>query len=243
MTSASYHIAPDPAALAVQAADWIVERLQTSSGRFALNLSGGSTPKRLYELLAMPPWRERIDWRRVHLFFGDERYVPHDDPDSNYRMVDEALIRHVPIPPENVFAIPSGPTPDDAARFYEATLRAYYGEAELDPARPLFDVTLLGLGPDGHTASLFPGSASLEETIAWVLPVIGSKPPPQRITLTFPVLNSSAAIAFLATGGEKTDIIRRVHAGDRSLPAARLTPLGELHWFLDAEAARGLDKP
>lgn len=237
MTSLHHHTAPDASALATMVADWLTARIQASTGRFALNLSGGSTPQRLYALLATPPYRERIDWQRLHLFFGDERYVPHDDPDSNYRMVDEALIAHVPLPRENIHPIPSGPSPEAAARAYEATLKAYYGADHLAPARPLFDVTLLGFGPDGHTASLFPGSTALAEREAWALPVIGAKPPPQRITLTYPVLDSSSAVAFLAAGAEKAEMVRRLQSGDHSLPAARIAPLGELHWFLDIAAA------
>jgi len=231
------YVARDADGLAVQVADWLIVRIAAASGNFALNLSGGSTPKRLYALLAKPPYRDRIDWSRLHLFFGDERYVPHDDPESNYLMAEETLIAHVPVPRENVHAVPSGPSPAGAASAYEATLKAYYGAQELDPGRPLFDVTLLGLGPDGHTASLFPGSSALNEKERWVLPVIGAKPPPQRITMTYPVLDSSAAVAFLVTGEEKAPIIERLHSGDKSLPAGRIAPVGELHWFLDEAAA------
>src|SRR5690606_7016618 len=222
-------------------ADWICDRLENSTGPFSLNLADGSTPKRLYELLARPPRRDRIDWSRLHLFFGDERYVSHADPDSNYRMVHEALVAHVPLPPGNVHPVPSGPSPAEAASAYEAELKSFYGADRLDPSRPLFDVTLLGLGPDGHTASLFPDSAALDEHVAWVLPVIGSKPPPQRITLTFPPLNSSAAVVFLAVGAEKQPMVKRLLGGDQNLPAGRIRPVGELHWFLDALAGDMLD--
>ncbi|WP_137387675.1 6-phosphogluconolactonase [Rhodoligotrophos defluvii] len=237
--TAQIHVLSDPDTLAVAVADWLVGRMRGTSKPFSMNLSGGSTPKRLYGLLAQAPYRDQIEWQRLHLFFGDERYVPHDDPESNYRMVHDALIAHVPLPAENVHPIPAGPSPAEAAAAYEAKLKNFYGADHLDPSRPLFDVSLLGLGPDGHTASLFPGSSALEEKQAWVLSVIGSKPPPQRITLTLPVLDSCAAAAFIVSGSEKEPIVQRLLGGDKALPAGRISPLGELHWFLDEAAAGG----
>jgi len=241
MTGAStIDVSADPAALAERVAEWLVERIAAKSGRFALNLSGGSTPKRLYGLLASDAFRERIDWDRLHLFFGDERYVPWTDVESNHRMVREALTDHVPIPAGNVHGIPTeGVTPEEAARACEADLAAFYGAEALDPARPLFDVTLLGLGPDGHTASLFPGTPALDERVRWAVPVIGEKPPPQRITMTYPVLDSSAVVAFLVAGADKHAMVARVRGGDASLPAGRIAAVGETIWFLDRAAAEG----
>jgi 6-phosphogluconolactonase len=228
----------DAGALARRVADWLTERMGASTGPFALNLSGGSTPKRLYGLLAAPPYRDRVPWTRLHLFFGDERFVPPEDPESNFGMVRDALLSHVPIPPTGVHAVPTvGVSHAEAASIYERQLKDFYGATKLDPSRPLFDVTLLGLGPDGHTASLFPGSAALDERTAWVLPVIGDKPPPERITLTYPVLESSRAIAFLVTGAEKQPIIERLRGGDGTVPAARIRGVGEVWWFLDRAAA------
>jgi 6-phosphogluconolactonase len=228
----------DAEALAHHAAGWIVSRLEASSGRFALNLSGGSTPKRLYQMLAQPPFRDRIAWDRVHLFWGDERFVAHDDPASNYGMTREALIAHVPIPPGNVHPIAGTGDLATAARDYERELQAYYGAGTLDPARPLFDITLLGLGDNGHTASLFPDTPSLSEMRAWATPVTDVAAN-ARITLTYPVLDSSRAAVFLVAGAAKRDVLARVRAGDTSLPAARVRPVGTLLFFADRAAAGG----
>jgi len=225
-------------ALAQSAAEFVVERALATRERFSFCLSGGSTPKRLYELLAQPPLVTRMPWERVHLFFGDERFVPRDHPDSNYRMAAQAMIEHVPIPPGQVHGMPVDGTPAEAATRYEHTLQAYYAGAEFDPTRPLFDVTLLGLGEDGHTASLFPGTAVLDETHAWVASVIGAKPEP-RLTLTYPALASSRAVAFLIAGVGKHEMLRRLQAGDPALPSARVAPIGELLFMVD-RAAEGV---
>ena len=238
MTTTTTLTAADPEALARRAADWLSDRAGAADGRFAVALSGGSTPRRLYQLLAAAPYRDRMPWARIHLFWGDERFVPPDHPDSNFRMANEALIKHVPIPAANVHAIPTDGTPADAARRYEQTLQAYYGSATLAAGRPLFDVTFLGLGPEGHTASLFPGTAALDERRAWVTSVIGAKPE-ARITLTYPALESSRAAAFLIAGAEKHDILGRVRPGDPALPAGRLRPQGELWWLTDRAAEDG----
>jgi 6-phosphogluconolactonase len=224
-------VANDPEALALQVADFIAARASSASGRFSLSLSGGSTPKRAYELLAGS--RASLDWRKMHLFWGDERFVPRDHKDSNFRMAREALIDHVPIPAAQVHPIPtSSGTPEEAAALYEATLQSFYGSSTLDPERPLFDVTLLGLGEDGHTASLFPKTKALDERRAWVTSIIGAKPEP-RISLTYPALESSSAIVFVVSGETKRDILARVLANDRTLPAARLETRGTIHIFAD----------
>jgi 6-phosphogluconolactonase len=223
-------------ALAQGSAEWLCALAQASSREFAVCLSGGSTPKRLYETLATPAIASRFPWPRVHWFWGDERFVPHDDPESNYRMVREALLSRVPIPAENIHPVPTeGLSPEQAAADYEATLKRYYGADKLTPSRPLFDVNLLGVGEDGHTASLFPGQPALQETQRWVVAVIGAKSN-ARITLTYPALDSSRDLVFLVTGNAKRDILARVRAGDRSLPAAMVRPLGGLHWFGDRAA-------
>jgi 6-phosphogluconolactonase len=226
--------------LARRVAQWIVDLACATPGRFAIALSGGSTPKRLYQLLAATPLREAMPWERVHLFWGDDRFVPWDDPNSNYGMARDALIAHVPIPPENVHGIPVAGDLDSAAREYEQTLKSYYGADTLDPARPLLDVNLLGMGPDGHTASLFPGKPALDEKHRWVVgvPEPGLNPMVPRVTLTFPALDSSRSVAFVAAGADKAPMIRRVLSGGRILPSARVSPVGELVWFID-RAARG----
>ncbi len=221
--------------LAHRAARWVTDLAGSSRGRFAICLSGGSTPRRLYQLLAGPPYREAIPWDRVHWFWGDERFVPWDHPDSNYRMAREALLAHAPIPAQNVHGIETTAEPAMAARAYESMLKSYYGAETLDPTRPLFDVELLGLGPDGHTASLFPGTAVLDERRRWVAEIVGAKPE-VRITLTYPALECSRHTAFLVAGADKREPLARVLAGDTELPAGRLHPAGELVWFVDAQA-------
>jgi 6-phosphogluconolactonase len=221
--------------LAHRAARWIADLARSSRGRFAICLSGGSTPRRLYQLLADAPYREAIPWDRVHWFWGDERFVPWDHPDSNYRMAWDAMLAHVPAPAQNIHGIATTGDPGDAARAYERVLKSYYGAETLDSARPLFDVELLGLGPDGHTASLFPGTEVLEERQRWVAEVVGAKPE-VRITLTYPLLESSRHTSFLVAGEDKRDALTRVLAGDPELPAARLRPAGELVWLVDVQA-------
>src|SRR5262249_20930109 len=161
--------------------------LALASGRdFAVCLSGGSTPGRLYARLAAPALASRVPWSRTHWFWGDERFVPHDDPETNYRMTCDALLSHVPIPADNVHAIPTeGLSPEQAAAEYEATLKRFYGADTLSADRPLFGVTFLGIGEDGHTASLFPGEPALREIQRWVVVTVGPKSQP-RITLTYP---------------------------------------------------------
>jgi 6-phosphogluconolactonase len=226
-----------PEQLAQQAADWIVEQASNSKTRFTLCLSGGETPQRLYELLATSAYRARMPWDRTHFFWGDERVVPHDDARSNFHMASEALLRHVPIPTENIHVIPTERmSPAAGAAAYAVTLKRFYGADTLDAGRPLFDLTLLGLGEDGHIASLFPGSPALAEMERWVVAVMGETPP-NRISLTYPVLASSKVTAFLVAGERKRAALARVRAGDLVLPASRLQTVGTIHWFIDRAAA------
>src|ERR1700678_418326 len=192
-------------ALAQGVAEWLCARAQASDRDFAVCLSGGSTPRRLYQRLATPTIASRFPWSRAHWFWGDERFVPHDHPDSNYRMARDALLSRVPVPDDNIHAIPTeGLSPEHAAATYEATLKRFYGADVFAPDRPLFDVTLLGIGENGHTASLFPGQPALREARRWAVAAVGEKSEP-RITLTYPALNSSRDVAFLATGEAKRD--------------------------------------
>jgi 6-phosphogluconolactonase len=228
-----------PEALARDVAEWLCALAQASDHEFAVCLSGGSTPRHLYECLAAPVVASRFPWSRVHWFWGDERFVPHDDPNSNYRMAYDVLLSRVPVDRRNVHAIPTtNLSPEQAAGAYEATLKGFYGASELDSRRPIFDVTLLGIGEDGHTASLFPGNPALQERRRWALAVLGARPE-ARITLTYPVLNSSRDVAFLAAGAAKKGIIARAEAGDPTLPAAGVRPVGRLHWFTDRAATPG----
>jgi 6-phosphogluconolactonase len=228
-------ISPDAEALAERAAGWIAGLAAASRGRFAICLSGGSTPRRLYQRLAQPPFRDRMPWDRIHWFWGDERFVAWDHPDSNYGMARAALLDQAPIPAENIHGIETRGAPAEAASVYQQTLETYYGAAILDPQRPLFDVLLLGLGPDGHTASLIPGTAVLAERDRWVAEVVGARPE-IRLTLTYPALDSSRHAAFLVAGADKRPMLNRALAGDEALPAARVRPVGDLTWFVDAAA-------
>jgi 6-phosphogluconolactonase len=225
--------------LAQNVAEWLCGLAQASDRDFSVCLSGGSTPRRLYERLATPTIASHFPWSRVHWFWGDERFVPHDDPDSNYSMAWQALLSRVPIPSGNIHPIPTeGVSAGQAATAYEATLKSLHGTEMLTPDRPLFDVTLLGIGENGHTASLFPGQPALRETWRWAVAVIGADAK-SRITLTYPALDSSRHVAFLATGKEKRDVVARAWAGDPTIPAAMVHPVGRLHWFLDRAASPG----
>lgn len=228
-------IRPDAASLAEAGAAWIVDTMAKTPGRLAISLAGGSTPKRLYEMLVGPAFIDRMPWDRIHWFWGDERFVPADDARSNQAMVRAAMLDHAPVPAGNIHAIPTtGLSPDDAARAYASTLQAFAADT---PDRPLFDLVLLGLGTNGHTASLFPHEAVLHERTAWAAAV---SPPgePTRITLTWPPLENTRYAAFLAVGPDKRDVIKAVRAGDGELPATHYHPLGRLMWWLD-EAACG----
>lgn len=230
-------ILDDAEAVARWSADLLVERATASPGPFVVALSGGSTPRRLYEILAGGDYARRLPWDRMRLCFGDERCVPPTEADSNYAMVNQALLSKVPVPPENVFRMPTDGDLADAAWRYARDLRTLYGADSLQPGRPLFDVVLLGLGENGHTASLFPGTDVLDETEAWVGSCQPHDAPHERLTLTYPAIASSAAVLFLVTGAGKAPVVRAVRDGDASLPAARIRSEGELVWVLDRAAA------
>jgi 6-phosphogluconolactonase len=230
---------PEINELSLRAAEAAVKTINDAvhaNGRCSLVLSGGSTPRPLYRLLASR-FREQISWAHVHMFWGDERYVPADDAHSNFRMAKEALLDHVPCPAANIHPMPTTlSAPEAAARDYEATLKSYFAGRP-----PTFDLLLLGLGPEGHTASLFPGSPALEETTRWVLAVTAPADPPMRLTLTFPVLNRTANIYFLVTGSNKARALHHVLTGTADphrFPAAGVRiASGTLIWWVDREAA------
>ncbi len=218
----------------------IMDEAIRERGRFAVSLSGGHTPAKLYSLWAQTEKQKaRTDWDCVHLFWGDERYVPHTDPLSNYRMTNEALISHVPIPAGNVHPMP-GPehfsTAEAAAEAYESELRKFF-----TGAAPAFDLQLLGLGTEGHTASLFPGSPALDERVRWVVAVTAPANPPQRLTVTLPVLNCARNTFFLVAGPDKREIIAALRNEPTpqasEYPAARVQPAGGPLWLLDQAAA------
>src|SRR5271168_2832906 len=231
-------VLPDPVSLARHVAEWMTATALAAPAPFRVSLSGGSTPKTLYGLLASDVFRGRFPWERVSWYWGDERFVPYDHPESNYRMTREAMLGKVPVPPENIHPVPADGTPEEAAARYERTLQEAYGGTVLDPARSLFDITLLGLGPDGHFASLLPGEPVLEERKRWVAAVSHGRPE-IRITTTYPVIESSRHVAFLVAGREKAPILNATWAGDSMLPAAHVKPTGELIWFVDQAASGG----
>jgi 6-phosphogluconolactonase len=236
-TNVKVIVVPDSDAVAKAGADRVTARIAENSGRVAVCLTGGSTPKQLYQLLATDAYRSQIPWDRVHWFIGDERFVPVDDPRNNMSMARQAFLDRC-APAANVHAIPTDTAgPDEAARRYEAELKSFYGARELDPARPLFDLVLLGVGPDGHVASLFPGYPAVEETAPWVVgvPKANVEPFVPRVSLTLPTLASCREILFAASGAGKRSILTRVFGGE-NLPANRARSLGETVWLLDTAA-------
>jgi 6-phosphogluconolactonase len=234
-------IFPDLDALSHAALDELLrigEESVAERGRFAIALSGGHTPAKLYALWAEAGKSGRqIPWDRVHLFWGDERCVSWDDPLSNYRMVRETLIEQVPIPPGNVHPMKADlPQPERAAEAYERELRRYFGSAS-----PAFDLQLLGLGSEGHTASLFPGSPVLDEKQRWVAAVEVAAKPQKRLTLTPVVLNQGRNTFFIVSGADKRQIVAALRDETDSkpsqYPAGRIRPTGRLTWLLDKSAA------
>jgi 6-phosphogluconolactonase len=237
MSQRTVEVVPSADALAGRAAELFVSLAQDAisrRGRFTVALSGGSTPEKMYKLLAEPERSARIDWSRCHLFFGDERHVPADDPRSNQGMARRALLDHIPVPPANVYPVPfSHPTAAEEAAAYETRMAPLLAD---------FDLLLLGLGDDGHTLSLFPGKPALDATtlVTWSPP--GVLPPPvDRITLTFHAANLSRHAVFLVSGAAKAATLARVLADDadpRLLPAAGIRPEnGTVTWLVDSAAA------
>ncbi len=217
------------------AADSIAAR-----GRFWVALSGGSTPRRLYKLLATSAFSSRVDWKHVDIFWGDERYVPAEDRDSNYRMTSEALLRHVQVPAANVHRVPTeiSPPPAAAAAYEEAIRSCFRGSVSV----PQFDLIYLGLGTNGHTASLFPHSPTLKETSRLVLADFVAEVSNWRITMSAPLLNRGRVVVFLVQGQEKTQVLRDVLVGPpdpERLPAQLIAPEGKLLWMV-GEAAAGM---
>ena len=212
-------------------------------GRFRLALSGGSTPKRLYELLAGPPWRDALDWERLEVFFGDERAVPPEDAASNYHMAYEAMLGSVSLPPSRVHRMEAErPNLDTAALAYEATMARVFGlPAGIAEEPPRFDLVLLGLGNDGHTASLFPHTAALRETKRWCVPNWVPQHEAHRMTLTYPVLNHAREVIFLVAGEDKAEPLSEVLEGPpdpERLPSQRIRPTaGKLLFLADVAAA------
>lgn len=229
--------APDAAALASMAADHVLARIVANGERVAICLAGGSSPKQLFELLATDAYRSQIPWGRVHWFIGDERFVPADDPLNNMAVARRTFLDRC-APTANVHPIATdGVDAGESARRYETELQSFYGADRLDPVRPLFDVVLLGVGPDGHTASLFPGYPAAGETRRWVVDVPEAHVEPfiPRVTLTLPALGSCREMLFEASGAGKRAILTRVFDGE-DLPASRARSQGETVWLVDQAA-------
>jgi len=231
--------------LALQAARYLTELSRESirsSGRFTLALSGGSTSKGLYERLAEAEFSKKLDWNSIHIFWGDERCVPPDHPESNYRMALTSLIDHVPVPPQNIYRIRGEMEPQEAATAYEKKLKTFFffGHAEC-PGVPGFDLILLGMGGDGHTASLFPRAAALHEEGRWVVAHHVEKLRSWRVTLTPRVINAAYNVLFLVSGRDKARCLKEVLQGPHrpdELPAQIIRPeSGRLTWMVDAGAA------
>ncbi len=205
-------------------------------GRFTVALSGGSTPKALYQLLAREPYASQIEWAHVHIFWGDERCVSRDHPDSNYRMAREALFQYVPLLTENIHPLHGDIDPAQASAEYEQQLRMFFGNG-----LPVFDLILLGMGDDGHTASLFPGTAAIHEQNRWVIGHYVEKLESWRLTLTPPVINAAENVAFLVAGKAKAERLREVLKGPFQpdvLPSQMIKPTnGSLYWLVDEEVA------
>jgi 6-phosphogluconolactonase len=226
-------VVADAAALAQTAARRLIDRIRHGN-RAAVCLTGGSSPLGLYRLLAQDPLRSQVPWQRVHWFMGDDRFVPERDPLSNMGAARRAFLDRVSAPGQNIHSIPTqAADPDEAARRYEDALKQFYGADRLDPGRPLFDLVLMGLGPDGHTASLFPHSPALEENQRWVVGVTqaGMEPFVPRVTLTFPALASTGEMLFLVDSADKRPTLARVLGGE-DLPAHRAYAQGDLIWLM-----------
>ena len=206
-------------------------------GRFTVALSGGSTPRPMHRLLAREPFRSEIPWYCTHIFWVDERWVPVDHPDSNFGLARKDLLDHVPLPAANIYPLPTETAPDQGALQYERQLRDFF---KPPPGRyPVIDLISLGLGSDGHVASLFPGHPTAETDAAWVISVKGGNPDLARLTLTFPVLNSAAQLFFLVSGKDKAAIIKTLFEEPSALlPAQNIRPVSRnLTWLLDRAAA------
>lgn len=242
-TRKSTVVFPDRQSLAEGVCQRLVEMVQEAidrQGRCAVTLSGGTTPRAVYARLAEKPFRSQISWSKLHLFWGDERGVPPDHPESNYRMAKETMLSHVPIPEKNVHRVPAELPPREAAQQYEKELKAFFAQKP-----PAFDLILLGLGTDGHTASLFPYSRILAETGKWVAAGYASEKLGWRISLTLPIFNAAKQVYFVVSGKNKAEVIKKVfdlEKPDPALPASLVHPSsGGLSWLLDADAASLLE--
>jgi 6-phosphogluconolactonase len=235
-------IAKDPDELSHKVADWIwkyIEKILRKQDRFTIVLSGGNTPKKLYQLLASPAYINKIDWKKIHFFWGDERCVPITDERNNAKMAFDALLDHVPVKKENIHIVRTDIRPEDAAVEYEKLLQNYFP----DPAHT-FDLVLLGMGDNAHTLSLFPGYSVVTEKEKWVASFFLQEQQMHRVTLTAPVINAAARIIFLVSGGDKAAALHHVLSDEYDpelYPAQIIRPyFGDLFWWVDEAAAVNL---
>ncbi|KAA6438596.1 6-phosphogluconolactonase [Dyadobacter flavalbus] len=233
------HISKDTEQLSNELAEWIshyIQQVLEKKERFTFVLSGGSTPKLLYSKLAEMPYKKSIPWNRIHFFWGDERAVPFEDSRNNARMCFEELLDKVPVVAENIHVMRTDLDPDSSAKAYESILKTYFQDSETT-----FDLVLLGMGDDGHTLSLFPGTDVIHEQNAWATSFFLPAQDMYRITLTAPLVNQSACVVFLAAGSGKAETLKNVLQGERNIdlyPSQIINPEnGQLHWFVDEAAA------
>ena len=233
------HIASDTGRLSHDLAAWLSDYIKdvlSERDRFTFVLSGGSTPKQLYALLAEPPYKDAIDWEKVYFFWGDERAVPFEDERNNAKMCYDELLNKVPVNPDHIHIMRTDIAPEESASEYEKVLKQYFDDSETT-----FDFVLLGMGDDGHTLSLFPGTEVIHEENAWVKAFYLPAQEMFRITLTAPVVNNAECVAFLAAGAGKAETLKHVLKGDSNVdlyPSQIIKPIkGQLHWFVDQAAA------
>jgi len=233
------HIEKDTKALSASLAEWInkyIQQVLASQDRFTFVLSGGSTPKALYALLAESPYKESIPWEKLHFFWGDERAVPFEDSRNNAKMCYDELLDKVPVKAENIHIMRTDITPEESAAEYEKIVKSYFEGSETT-----FDFVLLGMGDDGHTLSLFPGTEVIHEQNALATSFFLQAQDMYRITLTAPVVNNAACVAFLAAGAGKAEVLKQVLKGEKNVdlyPSQIIQPVkGQLHWFVDEAAA------
>jgi 6-phosphogluconolactonase len=236
------HIYKNPDELSHAAAKWIADDIATTlekQDRYTIALSGGSTPKALHKILAASPYKEQIDWSKLHVFWGDERDVPFEDDRNNAKMAYDTLLNFVPVPAAQIHVMRTDIGPVESAAEYEKILHEYFDQSPYS-----FDLVLLGMGDDGHTLSLFPGTAAVHEEKAWSIAYFLKAQDMYRITLTKTIVNKSARIAFLTTGTAKAHALKEVQEGAYNpdlYPSQEIKPVkGELHWFVDEAAAAGL---
>jgi 6-phosphogluconolactonase len=235
------HICKDANDLSMQAATWIAAMIRQTletQDRFTIALSGGSTPQKLHGLLSSYPYKEEIEWSKLHIFWGDERAVPIEDERNNAKMAFDTLLDKVDVPMQQIHVMRTDISPEASAEEYEKVLQKYFDESGFT-----FDLVLLGMGDDGHTLSLFPGTPVVHTQDKWVTSFFLQAQDMYRITLTAPLVNRAARVAFLTTGANKSAALKQVLEGEYNpdkYPSQIIKPIGELHWFVDKDAAAGL---